>query len=270
MAYLKLLRPLNCMMAGIAVLIGASIALGPLSWDVALAFLATFLICGAGNAINDYFDIEIDRINRPARPLPSGEISLQTAYYYSLILFAIGILVSIFINIYALLLAFFNSILLYIYAWKIKKGGGITKNFTVSYLVASPFVFGGLAVVGNILPTLLLALLAFIVNTSREIAKDMEDFVGDRKYIRTLPSEIGLKSSSEIAAILVIIALLISPLPYLLGFLNTVYLALVTIADAIFLYSTIKFLRDLSPTSFQKNIKIGMLTALVSFFIGSL
>jgi geranylgeranylglycerol-phosphate geranylgeranyltransferase len=257
-------------MAGIAVLIGASVAMGPFSPKILLAFITSFLVCGGGNAINDYFDIEIDRINRPTRPLPSGRISARAAYYYSLLLFIIGIIVSALINVYAFFLALFNSFLLYTYAWRIKRRGGIGKNVVVSFLVASPFIFGGLAVIGNLLSTLLLSLLAFLVNMGREIVKDLEDFHGDRRYIRTLPSKIGFNASSKLAGAFIVLAVLISPLPYMMGFLNIGYLIMVGATDIFFIYTVAELLIKLNPTATQKNIKIGMVIALASFLIGSI
>ncbi len=85
--YLELMRYKNCLMAGFAAVIGTLIAFNilisgtstpnfedafPPFLDAGLVFLVVFLVSGAGNAINDYFDIKIDSINRPERPIPSG------------------------------------------------------------------------------------------------------------------------------------------------------------------------------------------------------
>lgn len=256
-------------MAGVAVIVGAAIASETFfTTKVYLAFLAAFLVCGAGNVINDYFDFEIDKINNPARPLPSGKISLRAAHFYALGLFAFGILLSIFINKPALLIAAFNSALLYSYAWKIKKSGGIKKNLTVSYLVASPFLFGGV-VVGNALVTFLLALLAGLANTGREIIKDIEDLKGDKKFIKTLPMEIGVEKSAVLASAFIGAAVIISPLPYLLGILSANYLPAVALADAIFVYVALK-LKNIEAREAQKLVKLGMFLGLAAFLAGNL
>lgn len=256
-------------MAGIAVIVGAAVASETFfTTDVYLAFMIAFLVCGAGNVINDYFDFEIDRINNPSRPLPSGKISLGAAQLYALGLFAVGVLLSTSINRAALLIAAFNSVLLYVYAWRIKKSGGISKNFTVSYLVASPFLFGGV-VVGNASVALLLALLAGLANTGREIIKDIEDLEGDRKFIKTLPVEIGIEKSATLASTFILTAVIISPLPYILGILSINYLAAVALADAIFVYAALK-LRSKRAREAQKLVKLGMLFGLVAFLAGGL
>ncbi|MDD4447831.1 MAG: UbiA family prenyltransferase, partial [Methanothrix sp.] len=68
-AYWEILRPFNCMMAAAAAIIGLAIARGLDPLAAALIFLTVFLITGAGNAINDYYDRDIDAINRPGRPI---------------------------------------------------------------------------------------------------------------------------------------------------------------------------------------------------------
>lgn len=255
-------------MAGTAVIIGAAVASETFfTTDVYLAFLVAFLVCGAGNVINDYFDFEIDRINNPSRPLPSGKISLSAAQLYALGLFVSGVALSIFINKYALLIAAFNSLLLYLYAWKIKKTGGISKNFTVSYLVASPFLFGGVAA-GNALVTLLLALLAGLGNAGREIIKDIEDLEGDKKFIKTLPMTIGIEKSAAVAGTFILTAVIISPLPYMLGILSVNYLPAVALADVIFVRAALK-LKNKRVQEAQRLVKVGMLFGLAAFLAGS-
>ena len=64
--YLTIIRPFNCIMAAVATLIGFSVALGGFAFTIPLmlAMVSAFLICGAGQAINDYFDREIDKKTR--------------------------------------------------------------------------------------------------------------------------------------------------------------------------------------------------------------
>ena len=267
-AYIEILRPLNCAMAAFAVFLGASIASGSFSADVALACVVAFLICGAGNVINDYYDYEIDRINAPHRPLPRGVISLSTAWRYALLLFAAGTALAALIGSAAFALAAFNSALLYAYAWRIKRAGGLGKNLTVSYLVASPFLYGGIAA-SKPGVTLIFVALAALANTSREIVKDIADIRGDRGECLTLPVRIGVRRSAYVAALFLIIAVLLSPLPYLMDILGTAYLPLVGIADAVFLYALFVSLKMSDATKSAKYIKVAMFIALLSFLAGA-
>lgn len=266
------MRVNNCIMASIAVAIGASLSSSFDVLNIFIACIVAFLVCGAGNAINDFYDYKIDKISKPYRPLPSGRISLKNAYIFSLILFLLGVLLSLLINLYAFLLALFNSLLLYAYAKKIKRIGGILKNITVSYLVASPFIFGGIAVL-NPAVSAILAVLAFLSNVSREIIKDIEDYEGDRKFIRTLPALYGFKKSAVIASIFLILAVILSPLPYILKLLNENYIKAVILVDILFIYTILSFLKNVNKeTSIkaQKRIKITMLLALIAFILGRL
>ncbi|HQI69074.1 MAG TPA: UbiA family prenyltransferase, partial [Methanothrix sp.] len=115
-AYWEILRPFNGAMAAAAAIIGLAIAGGLAPCATALIFLAVFLVTGAGNAVNDYCDRQIDAVNRPGRPIPSGRISPRAALYYSMALFAAGSLLAGLVNSVCLLLAVFNSALLILYA----------------------------------------------------------------------------------------------------------------------------------------------------------
>jgi geranylgeranylglycerol-phosphate geranylgeranyltransferase len=270
--YWEILRPLNCLMAGLAVAGGAVIAAqGAVEERVFLAVGAAFLICGAGNVVNDCYDVAIDRVNRPSRPLPSGKISLRKARLYALFLFLSGVLLSAFINALTFGIALLNSLLLYAYGWRLKRRGGLTKGLTVSYLVASPFLFGG-AAVGNPSVLLLLVLCAALANMGREIVKDIEDFEGDRGLIPTLPGVWGVRTSARVAVGFLWGAVLISPLPYLLGLLGIYYLAVVWAADLLLVWTGIDFLREVSSGTArraQKWIKGAMALALLAFFAGA-
>jgi geranylgeranylglycerol-phosphate geranylgeranyltransferase len=259
-------------MAGFAVLIGAKLGGGIFfSEPILLALLAAFLICGAGNTINDYFDYEIDKINKSDRPLPAGKISLKSAFQYSIILFGAGIILSFFINYPAFLLAILNSILLYFYAQNIKRGGGLSKNLIVSYLVASPFLFGGLAV-GNPGVTLFLFVIAFFVNTSREVVKDIEDYDGDVNHLKSLPVRYGFKFSGAISSIFILVSIFLSPLPYTLGMVDFIYLPLIGLADLALIYCFAVVLHSPREKArvVQRLIKTAMILALIGFFLGSL
>jgi geranylgeranylglycerol-phosphate geranylgeranyltransferase len=256
-------------MAAFAVFLGAGIATGSFDASVALACIVAFLVCGAGNVINDYYDYEIDKINAPMRPLPRGAITPNSARSYALLLFLVGNALAAKISTAAFALAAFNSALLYVYAWRIKRGGGLSKNLTVSYLVASPFLYGGIAV-AEPEATLVFATLAALANTSREIVKDIADLRGDRGACSTLPVRIGVRRSAYAAAAFLATAVLLSPLPYLLKYLGTGYLPLVGIADAVFVYALLVLLKRGDAVKSAWYIKLGMFIALLSFLAGAL
>lgn len=309
--YIVLMRPLNSLMAILAVVCGGvivagtSLALGPLL----LAVLAAFLITGAGNAINDYADVEADKINRPKRPIPSGKVSSRHALAFTVALFLVGILLTGFLNSVAFIIAVVNALLLVGYSlWFQNKL--LVGNVVVSYLVGSTFLFGGAALatsVSGLLIAGLLTLLAFFANLSREIVKDMEDVEGDRaSFLKRMkakakaslggerfsvssvePSIKHKRSLIALAQASLLLAILVSPAPYLLGYLGMSYLILVIATDIMLflafslLFTSLrksgirektaavlfgkKFYRDVS-----RYIKTGMLLGLLAFLAGAL
>ena len=78
--YIEILRPNNALMALIAVILMAIIG-KTYSIEIILGAVSVFIATGAGNTINDYYDYEIDMINKPDRPIPSGKIKLKHALY---------------------------------------------------------------------------------------------------------------------------------------------------------------------------------------------
>jgi len=271
--FLELIRPLNSFMAALAVLIGAyiiggSIVLG--SSDLYLGIIVTFLISGGGMVINDYFDRHIDTLNKPHRPIPSGKVSVNAALVYSLILFAVGIYISFFINIYCFILALINSILLVVYSYELKKVM-LIGNMVVSYLVASSFLFGGLIFFGHksLLGLGILCLLAFLSNLSREIIKTIEDMKADRiGKVESLPLVYGEKTARKVASLLMALAIILAPLPYLLNILSEVYLGVVSIGIILFIFSILWNQRETPPERVHKLMKFAMLACLLAFLLG--
>ncbi|HIP16694.1 MAG TPA: digeranylgeranylglyceryl phosphate synthase [Methanothermococcus okinawensis] len=271
--YMELMRVKNCLSASIGTLIAGLIASNfniDLLPPILIAALVVFLICGYGNVINDIFDIEIDKINKPHRPLPSNRISLKNAKLFSFLLLITGLLFSLF-NKVCFLIALINAVVLYVYAKRYKKNK-IVGNLLVAYLTGSIFLFGG-AAVNNILITLILFLCALFATWSREIIKDFEDMEGDIKEgVVSLPIKYGIKSL-HIAGILLIIAILLSPLPYIMGIFGFFYLYSIILCDIMFIYSFMGLMKNPSKKNAErvsKEIKLIMNFILISFVMGTL
>jgi geranylgeranylglycerol-phosphate geranylgeranyltransferase len=230
-----------------------------------------FLVTGAGNIINDYFDHKIDAVNKPERPIPSGRISLKKALIYSTALFAMGILIAFIINILLGIIAFLSSLLMIYYARDLKTKC-LIGNITISFLTGLCFVFGGIAV-DQIMVSIYLGFYAFLMTMAREIVKDMEDMVGDEKEgAKTLPIVYGRRKSSIIASFFMIIASVSSPLLYFIGIFSIFYLIVLIIAIIVFLSGAISILKDQSlenTRKISKRIKIGMGITFLAFAVGS-
>jgi geranylgeranylglycerol-phosphate geranylgeranyltransferase len=264
--FLELMRPFNCLMAGVAAIIGLLMAGGRDVQPAVLIFLAVFLVTGAGNAVNDYYDREIDAVNRPDRPVPSGRVTPRQALMWSYALFAAGCILAGLLNWFCLVIAVANSALLYLYARNLKTTL-LMGNICVAYLTGSTFLFGG-AVLGyaGMAAVLIPFWLSSMATMSREIMKDVEDMEGDSHAgARTLPIVAGEKLSGIVAAIFVLIAIVLSYQP---GY-GTIYLVIVALADVFLAGSVWKIVKKDASGS-QRALKLGMAVALLAFLAAAL
>jgi geranylgeranylglycerol-phosphate geranylgeranyltransferase len=268
--YLEILRPGNAIMAVIAIFLMAIIS-GKFTLEVLMAAVVVFLVTGAGNSINDYFDHKIDAINKPQRPIPSGRISLRGALIYSISLFAVGIIIAFAINLLLGIIALSSSLLMIYYARDLKTKC-LIGNLSISFLTGLCFVFGGIAV-EQIAVSIYLGFYAFLMTVAREIVKDMEDREGDKEEgATTLPIVYGNRTSSLLAALFMIIASVTSPILYFMGVFSVFYLPVLFLAIVIFLYSAMSILKDQSMENsgkISKRIKLGMAITFVAFAVGS-
>ena len=263
----ELLRPVNSFAAGVLTFIGAFVAGGVTDapYFVAAAVVATFLGTGAGNAINDYFDREIDAHNKPDRPIPRGAVTPRQALWYSIACFVGAVALALTLPWLAIAIAVINLAALVSYT-SIFKGLPGAGNVVVAYLGGSTFLFGA-AAVGNVEPAIVLFLLAALSTISREIVKDVEDVEGDRKEgLNTLPIAIGERRALWVAAAVLAAAILASPTPYFLGHFEEAYLAIVIPAAAYMVYAARESFRD--PAAGQAHLKYGMFLAAVAFIVG--
>jgi geranylgeranylglycerol-phosphate geranylgeranyltransferase len=264
--YLELTRPVNAIAAGVLTAVGSFVAGGGgQSPAVGAAAGATVFAVAAGNAINDYFDREVDAINQPDRAIPRGAVSPRGALVFSMVLFFAAVGLAVTLPLVAITIAGINLVALVAYTELFKGLPGLG-NAVVAYLGGSTFLFGA-AAVGRIEAAAVLAFLAAGSTFTREIIKDVEDIVGDREEgLRTLPIVTGERRALLIGTGVLCLAILASPLPYLLGTFDIVYLALVVPADGIMLYACYESFAD--PTAGQTQIKYGMFLAAAAFVLG--
>ena len=265
----ELTRPVNAIAAGVLTAIGAFVAGGLLAAPEAAAAAvgATAFATAAGNAINDYFDREIDAINQPGRPIPRGAVSPRAALAFSAALFAGAVILALTLPPLALAIAVVNLLLLIAYTQLFKGLPGVG-NAVVAALGGSTFLFGG-AAVGDVAAPGVLFVLAALSTFTREVIKDVEDLEGDREEgLNTLPIAIGERPALWVGTACLVVAVLASPLPYLLGALGVVYLLAVLPANAVMLVAAVSSFND--PTTGQERLKYGMFLAALAFVLGRL
>ncbi len=256
--------------------------------NIILTFFTALFLEASTFALNDYYDLEIDRINkRTDRPLVRGDISPKTALNLFYLLFPLGLVCSFFVNMTCFIIALVTALISVLYDVKIKKIK-LVGNFYIAYIMAIPFIFGGATVLGNnpfslgtINPAIyIIALIAFLAGAGREIMKDVMDHEGDQvKGVKSFPRYIGIRASNGIAAVFYILAIALSFLPFFLtGFgvyyQNITYFILVFITDTMLLSTSLQLLIKKQPNmKFYRKytllaIFIGLLAFLTGAFIG--
>lgn len=271
--YLTIIRPLNALAAGIASVVAYLIATGTIVPAVLLPFAVVVLVTAAGNVINDYFDVEIDRVNRPDRPIPSRQVTLTAARTYAVTLFLAGILFCLFTNELCLAIAIFNALLLIGYAARLKRTP-LIGNLAVSYLAASMFLFGGafagIAGLSHVLP---FAIMTFFAMVARELVKDAEDVEGDQASgAVTIPIRYGIPATMCLALASAVLGVLASLAPYPRW--GPWYLGGILVVDGILLYACVKTVRSTNPAAVKTSgastlLKAGMFASLIVFTLSA-
>ncbi len=276
--YIEILRPGNAMMGAIAIILVAIIDRS-FNIPIILAMLAVFFETAAGNVINDYFDYNIDLINKPERPIPSGRISVTAGRNYGYLLFLLGTICGFLIsfltnNWIPFLIVLLADVVLYLYAYKLKSTP-LLGNLTVGFMTGFGFVFGGFCLNNPTIITtsIYLGFFAFVMTTARELVKDIEDMEGDKaEGAKTLPIIYGERITAILAFILIIVDCALCPLLYYNQIFSFYYLIVIAIAVILFIYSAILIIKNQDRTTagkVSKYLKIGMLIAFVSFICGS-
>lgn len=279
LSFLKLIRPINCLMMGFAVVVGAFIAMQGFiaNYEIsrlALGFAAAFTLTGASMVINDYYDKEIDAVNEPSRPIPSGIISPSEALFAFLALTLIGLMSAALTNPLCFLIAILSWIISVTYS-TVGKRTGLLGNMLVSICISLPFIYGGIVLKNSIEPnTIFFAILAFLANTGREITKGIVDVEGDKiREIRTIAISYGAKKAAQLAAAFFIVAVLLSPLPILLEITHIWFIPPLIIADIGFIISSISLMKNHTRENAKKNknrVLIWMMMGLIAFIAGTI
>jgi len=276
--YFRLMRPINCLMMGFAVMVGAALASPNVSsifgLSLAYGFITGFMLTAASMAINDYYDREIDAINEPNRPIPSDIIKPMEALVFAFILTLIGFAAACLTNILCFIAAIISWTISVTYV-TVGKRTGLLGNFLVSLCVATPLLYGSLAVTNTIvINVLIFASMAFLSNTGREITKGIVDVKGDEmQNVKTLAVRFGEKTAAVAAASFYLSAVFLSPTPWLLNLVSLWFIPLVAVTDFGLVASSSMLLRNYSRENarkVKKMVLLWLIIGLLAFFMGAL
>jgi len=274
---IKLMRFELPFSAGVCVLMGQLFALGEFSsvFLTMASFFSVFLISASILVLNDYFDVETDRINAPHRPIPSNLVSPSEALYFSILLLAIGIILSYLISNTVFVIAIVLLIVGFLYNRHFKRSG-LLGNLMVSFSVGMTFIYGGVSVglpFNKIL--LFFGIIAALIDLGEEISADSMDIKGDLLIeSNSIAIRFGKNIALKISGFIFLLVILLSIIPFILNWFSLIYIIPIAIMDLSIAYSTWRLLNSQNEEG-RKYIRfiylgstIGLLVFLIMRLIG--
>jgi geranylgeranylglycerol-phosphate geranylgeranyltransferase len=214
-------------------------------------------------ALNDYFDIETDRLNKKKGPLVTGAIKPQTAMSFAIASLVVSTILAYMINNLAFMIVFAFNLFAILYNWKLKDLP-LLGNVFIGLTMAVPFIFGNYVVSTELsMLAIVLAALGFVAGVAREIIKSVQDMEGDIKArgSKTIPVVIGKRPATYLAVVLYLLFIPLTILPFEYGLeADTIATFLVAFADIVILSICYKALKE--------DYKFARDVSLIAFFIG--
>ncbi len=267
----SLTRPVNCMIASLSVLAGVYIADSEiLKFSVLLAMASGWCLCAGANVLNDVCDMDIDRRNKPERPLASGRVSGRTAGWLAVVMYTTGTGIAVFLGPSHVIIATGAVALTVLYNINLKRHL-LIGNLVACGAASLAFVYGGLLGT-DVLHTLIPTGFAFLFHFGREILKDMEDIPGDRAgHVVSAPIRFGVSSARLIITVTFLFLMAATIWPYGAGVFGMRYLALVSLVNLILAYVLWSIWRDTSPDNagrLSRILKANMVIGVMAVVLG--
>jgi geranylgeranylglycerol-phosphate geranylgeranyltransferase len=258
--------------AGVCVVMGQLLALGEFA-SVAVSifgFMSVFLISASILVINDYFDVETDKINAPHRPIPSNLVSPDEALYFSILLLFGGLLLGYLISAAVLLISISLVLIGFLYNRYFKKSG-LPGNLMVSFSVGMTFIYGGVSMG---LPfhkmVMFFGLIAALIDLGEEIAADAMDIKGDQLIkSNSLAIKYGRSTALKISTLIFFSVVLLSIVPFILNWFPIIYLIPIGIMDLSIAYPAMKLMHSKNEEG-RKHIRwiyLGAISGIIVFII---
>ncbi len=275
-ALVRLIRPINCVLVGFAVIVGAALAGRELFvqhlQNLLFGFLTGFFLTGATMAVNDYCDREIDAVNEPKRPIPSGAVRPYEALALASFLTIIGFLSALVSNLQCLTTASVAWLVFVLYT-TLGKRMGFLGNLMVSTCIAIPFIYGSFLVGTELqLANSIFVVMVFFSITGREVTKGIVDVEGDRRNnVGTVAVLYGEHKAAVVAVIFYLSAVALTPLPWFWGIVSFWFLPFVFLTDMGLALASVLLILDPSREN-ARRIKnrnlLWFLSGLLAFIAG--
>ncbi len=227
-AILHITRPQIAAQAAAYTVLGAYLNQGlPFSRPdiVVIAALVVALVVAFGFVSNDYVDLEIDRVNRPERPLPAGELSRNGALWLAGLLVIAAVAVAWLLPPLLFCIACANIILTVAYSLLLKRTV-LLGNMAMALLNSSVLVFGGLAT-GAVSPLVwAVAGMSFVYTLGQEVLYTVDDIAGDAQLgLVTTAIYFGVGPSLSLFRALMVLVMLLALILWWLAALSPLVLA---------------------------------------------
>lgn len=261
----RIVRLHNVAAAVLSVAVGFSMT-GSHAWPW-LVLAASAFAAAAGNVVNDIFDVEIDRVNRPRRPIPAGAVSVKAAVATYVVFVGAALYLAIFLPNVARVWIFAWVLLLHFYSTRFKRMY-LVGNAVVALVAGSGFLLGAWAG-GEVARGALPAAFTFVFVMGREIVKDTDDVEGDRAAgARTFPIVSGRAAALRVAIAIFIALCVAVPIPAYAGAYSLVY-ALVMLLSVvpILLVSIVLILRGRRLALVGSLLKLAMFFGCAAFYL---
>lgn len=270
---LQLFRPELSFASAICVIVGEMIALKgfPPLRELTFGFLCGFFMAGSALVLNDYFDLEVDKVNTPERALPSGAVTKSEVIALTVLASLLGLGSAYALDAFALAVAVPFWIIGFLYNWKFKQHG-LFGNLMVASSVGVTFIIGGIAVHDpwNKL-VWFFALTAFLIDLGEEIAGDAMDMQGDKlRGSKSIAIMMGKQFALRISAGIFFLVVLLGFLPIIFGWLENRYLIMVAIAAIVVAYFAVQLVKSSTPEEGRKimrNIYLSPMLGLLAFIV---
>jgi geranylgeranylglycerol-phosphate geranylgeranyltransferase len=271
---ISLLRPELALSAGLCVLTGQILAYGgfPSLSTALLGFFGGFALSASALVFNDVFDLEVDRVNTPQRALPSGAVSPAEAVALGVGITLAGLAASYALGTVPFILAIPFWFIGFLYNWRFKKTG-LPGNLMVSASVAITFIFGAASIEDPWNGVVwVFSLMAFFIDFGEEIAGDAMDMAGDSLLgSRSIALRKGRAYALRISAGLWVIAILLSYLPLIFGWLGWLYGIPMTLANLLIVFFTRRLLRApdaKSGVQAMRGVYLSAILGIAAFLLG--
>ena len=235
--------------------------------------IATMLIAAAGYMINDFYDVDADKVNKNKSVLIGKKIPSRLAIFLYFLFNLIALICGFLISLDFLFIFIAIILLLFLYSYKLKKIA-LVGNLVVALLLAfTVFVVYIFEPVEDAVPMFFFVAFSFLSGLFREIIKDIEDIEGDRVInARTLPLVAGEKTSKIVVFVIAILLFIcttffISYMTIIKNYLAVVYFVILVLSPLVYLASMVneaKSKSDFHKVSFQSKLfmVIGILSML--------